>query len=171
MLSTSKSYMLPSRNTPSCKKCVISQSISYVNTLQKQSPEVFCKKVALRNFSKFTGKHLYQSLFFNNLTLLKKRLRHRCFPVNFEKFLRTDFLTEHLRWLLLTKCTNVPSKAVTCSTVKSLGVNSHVNVIRKNIANVVIDSVIARVSPRPSSSFEPSDFAPQCYSDTLKRPK
>ena len=26
---------------------------------------------------------------------------HRCFPVNFEKFLRTPFLTEHLRWLLL----------------------------------------------------------------------
>ena len=34
-------------------------------------------------------------------TLLKKRLWHRCFPVNFAKFLRTPFLTEHLRWLLL----------------------------------------------------------------------
>ena len=30
-------------------------------------------------------------------TLLKKRLCHRCFPVNFAKFLRTPFLTEHLR--------------------------------------------------------------------------
>ena len=30
-------------------------------------------------------------------TLLKKRLWHRCFPVNFAKFLRTPFLTEHLR--------------------------------------------------------------------------
>ena len=28
-------------------------------------PEVFCKKGALRNFTKFTGKHLCQSLFFN----------------------------------------------------------------------------------------------------------
>ena len=28
-------------------------------------PEVFCKKGALRNFAKFTGKHLCQSLFFN----------------------------------------------------------------------------------------------------------
>ena len=30
-------------------------------------------------------------------------LRHwrRCFPLNFVKFLRTPFLTEHLRWLLL----------------------------------------------------------------------
>ena len=34
-------------------------------------------------------------------TLLKKKLWHRCFPVNITKFLRTPFLTEHLRWLLL----------------------------------------------------------------------
>ena len=34
-------------------------------------------------------------------TLLKKRLCHRCFPVNFVKFLRTPFFTEHLWWLLL----------------------------------------------------------------------
>ena len=33
-------------------------------------------------------------------TLLKKRLWHMCFPMNFAKFLRTPFLTEHL-WLLL----------------------------------------------------------------------
>ena len=31
------------------------------------------------------------------VTLLEKRLWHRCFPVNFAKFLRTLFLTEHLR--------------------------------------------------------------------------
>ena len=69
--------------------------------------EVFCKKVVLRNFAKFTGKHLCQSLFFSKFaglspaTLLKKRPRHSWFPVNFTKFLRTPFLTEHLRWLLL----------------------------------------------------------------------
>ena len=34
-------------------------------------------------------------------TLLKKRLLRRCFPVNFTKFLRTPFFTEHLGWLLL----------------------------------------------------------------------
>ena len=70
-------------------------------------PDVFCKKDALRNFAKSAGKHLCQSLFFNKVaglrpaTLLKKRLWHRCFPVNFAKFLRTPFLTEHLWWLLL----------------------------------------------------------------------
>ena len=70
-------------------------------------PEVFCKKGVLKNFTKFTGKHLCQSLFFNKVagfrfaTLLKKILRRRCFSVDFAKFLRTSFLTEHIRWLLL----------------------------------------------------------------------
>ena len=36
-------------------------------------------------------------------TLLKRRLWHSCFPVNFVKFLRIPFLTENLRWLLLKK--------------------------------------------------------------------
>ena len=42
--------------------------------------------------------------FFCNLrseTLLKKRLQHRCFTVNFAKFLRTFFFIEHLLSLLL----------------------------------------------------------------------
>ena len=30
--------------------------------------EVFYKKIVLRNFAKFSGKHLYQSLFFNKVT-------------------------------------------------------------------------------------------------------
>ena len=34
--------------------------------------------------------------------LLKKRLWHKCFPVNFVKLLRTNFFIEHLWWLLLT---------------------------------------------------------------------
>ena len=34
-------------------------------------------------------------------TLLKKRLYHRCLPVNFAKFLRTSFVTEHFQWQLL----------------------------------------------------------------------
>ena len=33
-------------------------------------PEVFCKKGALRNFTKFTGKHLCQGLFFNEVAAL-----------------------------------------------------------------------------------------------------
>ena len=69
--------------------------------------EVFCRKGVLRNFERFTGKHLCQSLLFNKVaglrtvTLLKKRLWYRCFPVNFSKFLKTPSITEHLRWLVL----------------------------------------------------------------------
>ena len=77
------------------------------NCYRSSRPELFCKKGVLKNFAKFTGKHLWQSLFFNKVaglrpaTLWEKRLWHRCFPVNFPKFLRTLFLTELLRWLLL----------------------------------------------------------------------
>ena len=69
---------------------------------------MFCKKGVLRNFTKFAGKHLCQSLFFNKVaaprpeTLSKKRLWHRYFPVNFAKFLRAPIFTQHLWWLLLT---------------------------------------------------------------------
>ena len=55
-------------------------------------------RVSFKNFAKFTGKHLCQSLCFNKVAglspaaLLKKRLWYRCFPVNFVKFLRTPFL-------------------------------------------------------------------------------
>ena len=68
---------------------------------------MFCDKGVLRNFVKFTGKHLCQSLFFNKVaglrpaTLFQKRLWHRRFPVNFAKFLTIPFLTKHLRWLPL----------------------------------------------------------------------
>ena len=83
------------------------QVISRNNKAQKQSSGGVLKKRFLRNFAKFTGKHLCESLFFNKVaglmhaTLLKKRLWHRCFPVNFVEFLRTPFFAEHLRWLLL----------------------------------------------------------------------
>ena len=65
--------------------------------LRSSRPDVFCRKDVLKNFAKFTGKYLCQSLFFNKVaglrpaTLLKKRLWHRCFLVNFAKFLKTPF--------------------------------------------------------------------------------
>ena len=41
------------------------------------------------------------SNFLKPATLLKKRLWHRCFPVNFAKFLRTPFVQSTSGWLLL----------------------------------------------------------------------
>ena len=61
----------------------LSLFISFEVVLQRCS----VKKVFL-NFAKFTGKHLRQSLFYLQLYI-------------FAKFLRTPFLTEHTRWLLL----------------------------------------------------------------------
>ena len=80
-----------------CDKKLLKSLVT--TTIGSSRPEVFCKKGVLGNFTKFTGKHLWQSLFF--ATLLKKRVWHRCFPVNFVKFLRTPFYKEHLWWLLL----------------------------------------------------------------------
>ena len=79
----------------------------YLVNFRSSRPEVFCRKGVLKNFAKFSGKHLYQSLFISKVadlrpaTLLKKRLQNRCFPVNFVKFLRTAFFIEHCWWLLL----------------------------------------------------------------------
>ena len=71
------------------------------SSIEKQSPGCVTLKGVLKNFTKFTGKHLCQSVFFNKETLLKKRLWHRYFPVDFVKFLRTPFFIEHLWWLVL----------------------------------------------------------------------
>ena len=87
--------------------CSAPSSSSSLLLLRSSRPEVFYKKVVLRNFAKFTRKHLRQRVFFNKVaglrfaSLSKKGLWHRCFLVNFAKFLRTPFVTEHMWWLLL----------------------------------------------------------------------
>ena len=57
-------------------------------TVQKQPPEVFCKKVVFRNFAKLTKKHLCRSLFFN-------KLQASC------EISKNTFFTEHSGWLIL----------------------------------------------------------------------
>ena len=84
-----------------CKfwKKIVEQLIpsNYFSLERSSGPEEFYKKGFLRNFGKFTGKHLCQSLLFNKVwgirpaMLLKKKLWHRCFPVNYAKFLRSTF--------------------------------------------------------------------------------
>ena len=49
------------------------------------------RKSVLRNFANFTGKHQCQSLLLNKVVVLM------CFPVNFAKFFKNTFFTEHLR--------------------------------------------------------------------------
>ena len=55
----------------------------------------------LKNFTKFTGKHLCQSFFFNKVsglrppTLLKKRLWRKCFSCELCEIFMNTFITEH----------------------------------------------------------------------------
>ena len=60
--------------------------------------DMYYKKVVLKKCTIFTGKHLCWSLFCN---FIKKRLQHRCFPVNIAKFLRTFILKNICERLLL----------------------------------------------------------------------
>ena len=56
--------------------------VSYLffrSTDRSSRPEVFCKKAVIRNFAKFTGKHLCQSLLFI------KNCRHKASASNFIK--------------------------------------------------------------------------------------
>ena len=56
------------------------------------------KKTALKNFVKFTGKHLCWIFFYKKVAthrssnFIKKRFEYRCFPVNTAKFFRTPIL-------------------------------------------------------------------------------
>ena len=60
---------------------------------------MFFKLGVPKNFANFTEKHLCQSLLLINF--VRNRPQRRCFLVKFAKFLRTPFLVEHLRLLLL----------------------------------------------------------------------
>ena len=54
--------------------------------------QMFFKIGLLKSFAIFTGKHLCWCLFLIKLkNLLKKRFRHRCFPVNIAQLLKTAF--------------------------------------------------------------------------------
>ena len=66
---------------------------SYNLNERSSRSQMFFKIGALNNFAKH--------LVLESLSNKKKGLQHRCFPEKFAKFLRTLFLTEHLRWLLL----------------------------------------------------------------------
>ena len=68
------------------------------------------KKGVLRNFAKFTGKHLCQSLFLNKIagqrpaTLLKKKTLAQVFSREFWEISKNTFFTEHLRTTAYSSC-------------------------------------------------------------------
>ena len=74
---------------------LLNSKLKLLTNNRSSHPVVFCKKGVLKNFTKFIGKQLCQSLFLSKVaslrsaTLLKKSFWHKCFPVNFVKFLIT----------------------------------------------------------------------------------
>ena len=64
----------------SCKSLLTSKQQGFIfllfgswSLVRSSYPEVFCKKGVPRNFTKFTGKHLCQSLFFNKVADLRPK--------------------------------------------------------------------------------------------------
>ena len=55
---------------------------------------MFYKIDALKNLAIFTGKHLCWRFFLINF--IKKRLQHKCFPVNIAECLSTAFYVEYI---------------------------------------------------------------------------
>ena len=65
-------------------------------------PEVFCKKGVLRNFARFTGKHLRQRFFFNKVAdqacnFIKKESLVQVLSCEFCEISKNIFFTEHRR--------------------------------------------------------------------------
>ena len=88
-----------------CKSNYFAEYLLMVGSIDTTNrPEVFRKKSVLKNFGEFHRKTPVPESLFNKVadlrpipaTLLEKRLWHRCFPVDFAKFLRTPFSKEHL---------------------------------------------------------------------------
>ena len=82
-------------NTPTICDIPLYKSVEYTN-VRSSRPEVFCKKGVLRNFTKFTGKHLCQSLFFNKVAglaynFIKKETLAQMFSYEFCEISKNTF--------------------------------------------------------------------------------
>ena len=67
--------------------------LSIIQTCRRSRPEVLCIKGVLRNFTKFTGKHLCQSLFFNKIAnpMPKKETLAHMFSCEYCKISKNTF--------------------------------------------------------------------------------
>ena len=89
-----------------CKFWEIFKNTFFTEHFRDRSSHRRCsvKKGVLRNFAKFTGKHLCQRLFFNKAwacNFIKKEFLAQVFSSDFEKFLRTPFSQNTSGQLLL----------------------------------------------------------------------
>ena len=95
-----KNWVDVSLNLLIVNRCLVTSSICwksyrnrYIGVFRSSQRKCSVKKGILRIFTKFTGKYLCQSLFFNKVAGLSLfSCEFLCFPANFEKLLRTPFL-------------------------------------------------------------------------------
>ena len=79
----------------------------FMRYFQKQPRNMFCKKRCSKTFCKFHRKTPMLQSLFNNVAglqaciFIKKRLQHKCFPVNIAIFLRTPILKYICKRLIL----------------------------------------------------------------------
>ena len=75
-----------------------------MHILRSSHQEVFCEKGVLKNFTKQERKHLYWSFFLNIVAYLCNFIK---------KEIPTLFFIGHIRWLLLTSCSQPNNRALT----------------------------------------------------------
>ena len=74
----------------------------FLESYRSSRSQMFFKIGIPKNFAIFTVKHLCRSpILIKVCNDFKKRLQHKCFPVNIAKILRTSLFTEYIWWLLL----------------------------------------------------------------------
>ena len=121
------------------------------------------RKGILGNFTKFTGKQLYQSVIFKKLktkawNFIKKETLSQVFSCNFLKFFKNTFLAEHLRatasewfielWnlsLLIIYLFNENTISIIVSILSHIGYENEIEVIyffANNVMLSVIDKLI-----------------------------
>ena len=88
-----------------CDKIEFPNCWKFFGTPRNSRLPMFFKIGVPKTFAKFTGKHLYWNLFLIRLLVsafnfVKKRLCHRCFPVNFMKFLGTPPVAASEWWAI-----------------------------------------------------------------------
>ena len=70
------------------------QDLFKIKIKRSSLPEVFCKKGVLKDFAKFTGKHLCQSLFITACNFIKKEALAQVFSCEFCKNSKNIFFTD-----------------------------------------------------------------------------
>ena len=117
-----------------CGKCFEEFLLSSLTRFRSTHPEVFYQK-DLRNFAKFTGRHLCQGLFFNKVAglslqlYLKKDPGASVFSCEFLEILKNTFLTEQFRMAASTICSiqlqySIQYSSTICSIQLQIQLNS-----------------------------------------------